>query len=222
MLASGPPRARIARSSSGRGAHPAVSTSAARIAATLPFEVAAGGGPPRFCGAPAAPAPNDTVGGCLLASPPPKTVGQGFFGLSAATADAVSTVVDYLGTVPDVDPARIAIGGTSTGGFIALEATAADARIRAAVIIAACGDHHRFLHLSSLGMNGEPLDLDPTYDRRLREREPIRHAARLTHAALLLVGGTGDPAIPIPCARGTPRPVASRYRRAGGPGRRPV
>src|SRR3989442_5938707 len=42
MLASGPPRARIARSSSGRGAHPAASTSAARIAATLPFEVAAG------------------------------------------------------------------------------------------------------------------------------------------------------------------------------------
>src|SRR5437667_4940973 len=42
MLASGPPRARIARSSSGRGAHPAASTSAARIAATLPFDVAAG------------------------------------------------------------------------------------------------------------------------------------------------------------------------------------
>src|SRR6266481_1853687 len=42
MLTSGPPRARIARSSSGRGAHPAVSTSAARIAGTLPFEVAAG------------------------------------------------------------------------------------------------------------------------------------------------------------------------------------
>src|SRR2546422_11198522 len=41
MLAGGPPRARIARSSSGRGAHPAASTSAARIAATLPFEVAA-------------------------------------------------------------------------------------------------------------------------------------------------------------------------------------
>src|SRR2546422_7496474 len=48
MLVSGPPRARIARSSSGRGAHPAASTSAARIAATLPFELAAGGGSPSF------------------------------------------------------------------------------------------------------------------------------------------------------------------------------
>jgi len=167
----------------------------------------------------ASPAPKNTVGAWLLASPTPKTVGQGYFGLIAANADAVSTVIDYLGTVPDVDPTRIAIGGTSTGGFIALQATAADARIRTAVIIAACGDYHRFLHLSSLGMNGEPLDLDPTYDRRLREREPIRHAARLTHAALLLVSGTEDPAIPISCARDTARIFASAYRRAGVPER---
>jgi len=164
---------------------------------------------------PPEPAPTNTVGAWLLASPTPKTVGQGYFGLIAANADAVSTVIDYLGTVPDVDPERIAIGGTSTGGFIALEATAVDARIRAAVIIAACGDFHRFLHLSSLGMNGAPLDLDPTYDKRLREREPIRHPARLTHAAVLLVSGTEDLAIPISCALETARTFASAYRRAG-------
>src|SRR6266849_3335803 len=238
MLASGPPRARIARSSSGRGAHPAASTSAARIAAPLPFEVAAGRDSPSLgasvplplpfavlCAAclaacvrtapppapttpkdvrivelengfvpvrlevppapagpkpavisllgendtilaagmvvvtyrlnwellkglrpppePAAsPAPKNTVGVWLLASPTPKTVGQAYFGVIAANAGAVSAVIDYLGTVPDVDPARIGIGGTSTGGFIALEATAADARVRAALIIAACGDYH--------------------------------------------------------------------------------
>src|SRR2546427_413346 len=221
MLASGPPRARIARSSSGRGAHPAASTSAARIAAPLPFEVAAGRRSPRFCASlapppppePAAPpAPKNTVGAWLLASPTPKTVGQGYFGLIAANADAVSTVIDYLGTVPDVDPARIAIGGTSTGGFIALEATAADARIRAALIIAACGDYHRFLHLSSLGMKGEPLDLDPAYHKRLREWEPPRHAARPTPPALLLVSGPEDLALPISRARATTPLVASSYR----------
>jgi hypothetical protein len=167
----------------------------------------------------APPAPKNTVGAWLLASPTPKTVGQGYFGLIAANADAVSTVIDYLDSVPDVDPARIAIGGTSTGGFIALEATAAEARIKAAVILAACGDFHGFLHLSSLGMQGEPLDLDPTYDRRLREREPIRHPARLTHAALLLVCGTDDVAIPISCARDTARTFASAYRHAGVPER---
>jgi Prolyl oligopeptidase family len=167
----------------------------------------------------APPAPKNTVGAWLLASPTPRTVGQGYFGLIAANAQAVSTVIDYLGTVPDIDPARIAIGGTSTGGFIALEATAADARIRAAVILAACGDYHRFLHLSSLGMQGAPLDLDPGYDRRLRAWEPIRHPARLTHAALLLVSGTEDLAIPISCARETARTFASAYRRAGVPER---
>ena len=163
-------------------------------------------------------APKNTVGVWLLASPTPKTVGQGYFGVIAANARAVSTVIDYLGTVPDIDPARIAIGGTSTGGFIALEATA-DARIRAAVIIAACGDYHCFLHRSSLAMQGAPLDLDPAYDRRLREREPIRHPAHLTHAAVLLVNGTEDLAIPISCARATARTFARAYRHAGVPQR---
>jgi len=68
-------------------------------------------------------------------------------------------------------------------------------------------------------MNGAPLDLDPTYDKRLREREPIRHPARLTHAAVLLVSGTEDLAIPISCARETARTFASAYRRAGVPER---
>src|SRR2546427_382319 len=236
MLASGPPRARIARSSSGRGAHPAASTSAARIAAPLPFEVAAGRRSPRFCASlapppppePAAPpAPKNTVGAWLLASPTPKTVGQGYFGLIAANADAVSTVIDYLGTVPDVDPSRIAIGGTSTGGFIALEATAADARIRAAGIIAAGGDYPPFLPLSSPGLDREPADPDPTPDPRGAQRLRTARRAFLSGCRLFLRGRSPAPRRPTAPRRAAPSapcrtpPPAARSAWRCGPARPP-
>lgn len=166
------------------------------------------------------PAPGGrTVGVWLLASPTPKTVGQGYFGLIEATAGMVPKVVDYLARLPGVDPTRIAIVGSSTSGFVALEATAREPRLAAAVAIAACGDYHRFLHLSSLAMNGEPLDLAPAYDRQLRAHQPVQHPERLTHAALLMVNGTDDTAVPLVCARETARVFEGAYARAGVPER---
>ena len=58
---------------------------------------------------------------------------------------------------------RVAITGVSTNGFIALQAVAADQRLHAASVIAACGDYQRFLRYSSMGMAGRPLTLDPDY-----------------------------------------------------------
>jgi pimeloyl-ACP methyl ester carboxylesterase len=179
------------------------------------WEVLKGLAPPR----PPEPAPEATVGRWLLASPTPKTVGQGYFSIIETSAGMVRHVVDYLATLPEVDPTRIAIAGTSTTGFTTLEAVAVEPRLAAAVVIAACGDYHRFLHLSSLGMDGAPLDLDPAYDAALRRREPIRHPERLVHVPLLMVNGTDDLAIPVSCARESARVFRAAYARAGVPDR---
>jgi dipeptidyl aminopeptidase/acylaminoacyl peptidase len=127
-------------------------------------------------------------------------------------------VLRYLATLPEVDAARMAIMGSSTKGFAAMRA-AADRRVAAAVLLAACGDYHDFLHHSSLAMKGAPLDLDADYDAQLRRLEPIRHPARFTHAAIVMINGTEDLAVPIACARRTARAFARAYARAGVPER---
>jgi len=88
--------------------------------------------------------------------------------------------------------------------------------ITVAAVANACGDYHTFLAHSSLGLAGEePLDLDPSYDAWLREREAIRHPDRLPPVALLLVNGDRDQAIPIDCARRTAHVLGRAYAQAG-------
>jgi dienelactone hydrolase len=168
----------------------------------------------------AAEPPGPSVGAWLLAAPTAKTVGQSYFGLINHDAtSAIPAVLDYLTTLPEVDPSRIGIEGASTTGFIALEAVAHDPRLAAAVVASACGDYFGFLHRSNLAMAGKPLDLDPAYARRLRGEQPIAHPTRLTHAALLLLNGARDPAVPLACAKRTDVVLRAAYRRAGVPER---
>jgi alpha-beta hydrolase superfamily lysophospholipase len=181
------------------------------------WELLRGLAPPPPPPPPGPPAP--TVGAWLLASPDARTVGQRYFALIAAETAIVRGVVDHAAASADIDAARLGITGSSTRGFVALEATAADPRLRAAVAVAACGDYHRFLALSSLAMRGAPLDLDPTYDGELREREAASHPERLTHAAVLLVNGADDAAVPAGCARETAARLGPAYARAGVPER---
>ena len=169
---------------------------------------------------PAPPPPRNTVGTWLLASPTPKTVGKVFLTLIDYNAQhAIPKVIDHLVTLPEVDPARIGVAGSSTNGFTALQAAAADPRIAAAAVVVACGDYHGFLHRSSLAMNGRRLDLDPAYDAWLREREPIRRPDRLVHAAVLMVNGAEDVAVPAACATRTAHALRRAYARAGVPER---
>lgn len=172
------------------------------------------------------PAPVDpnaprTWGKWLLVSPSPQAIGENYFKLIAGNADIhVPEVLDWLATLPEIDSTRIGIAGISTNGFKAIEAVAVDPRVRAAVVIAASGDYHCFLEKSSLALNGEePVDLAPEYERWLRGREPIRHPKRFVHAAVLMVNGGKDIAVPGACAVETAKVFERAYAAAHVPER---
>jgi dienelactone hydrolase len=167
------------------------------------------------------PTPSEhTVGKAILASPSEDVLGQVYLRSLATTADdVIPKIIDWLVTVPEIDPARLAIVGSSSNGFITLMAAARDRRLVVAVALAACGDYHLFLRDSSLGMAGAPLALDPGYDRWLRTQEIVRHPSRLLHAAVLMVNRNGDPIIPFSCAERTADVLTRAYRRAGVPHR---
>ena len=170
-------------------------------------------------GAPPLPPPADknTVGTWVLASPSAGRLGEHYLGQIAATANiVVPKVLDYLQTVPDVDMSRVAITGVSTNGFIALQAVAADQRLHAASVMAACGDYQRFLRYSSMGMAGRPLTLDPDYAKWVDAQAVINHPRRVVHAAVLMVNRVKDPLIPISCADETDRALRPAYAAAGG------
>jgi dienelactone hydrolase len=169
---------------------------------------------------PKPPPPEHTWGKWLLTSPSPGTIGKGYFEVIANDAThVIPRVLDAVAALPEIDMTRIGIAGTSTTGFTALQAVAADPRIGAAVIGAACGDYHRFLYGSNLAMDGTFLDLDPAYETWLHAVEPDRHPERLVHAAILLLAGDDDPVIPRRCIESTAEVLRRAYAKAGVPER---
>src|SRR5262249_30641235 len=56
--------------------------------------------------------------------------------IAATFARKVSQVLDYLIAEKYTDPARVAVSGTSRGGFVAFHCAAADARIRQVIAFA--------------------------------------------------------------------------------------
>lgn len=167
-------------------------------------------------GAPPTPLPAEhSVGKWVLASPSADVLGERYLRDIAATATVyVPAVINWLETVPEIDATRIGMAGGSTNGFITLQAVAADRRIRAAVAIAACGDYHRFLRYSSMGMGDAPLDLAPAYNQWIQSQEIVRNPHQVVHAALLMVNRVDDQVIPISCADETARVLEQAYRRA--------
>lgn len=167
----------------------------------------------------AAPADPDARAGLWLLAGRPEVVGRAYFAYVAAAATrAVPAVLDWLEAEPGVDPERIAIAGSSTHGFVVLEALSREPRLFAGAARAACGDYHGFLAKSALALaddprwvrEGEPA-LDPDYSAELRAREPFRHAARFPPRPLLLLAGSEDPAIPVECALRTAEVLGEAY-----------
>lgn len=178
----------------------------------------------------AKPAPDpaaNAVGRWLLAAPRPGLVGSNFFAaIRASAAGTVPRVVDLLESVPEIDPERIAIAGSSTDGFVALEALIVEPRLAAGVLRVACGDYHAFLRSSTLALDDDPrwlpggkLELDPDYEAKLDAQEPIRHADALPPRPVLMLNGTADRAVPFACAERTAHVLHDAYARAGVPER---
>jgi dienelactone hydrolase len=163
---------------------------------------------------------NLAAGAWLLAGPSQATLGRQFFSTIVHEATTViPQVLDHLVRLPHVDAGRIGIAGSSTSGFRALAAMAAEPRLAAAAVVAACGDYHAFLQHSPLGAAGKQLALDPTFDRWLREHAPVSHPDRLVHGAVLMLNGASDLAVPLRCAEQSAAVFRRAYGRAGVPER---
>jgi pimeloyl-ACP methyl ester carboxylesterase len=128
-------------------------------------------------------------------------------------------VLDWLATQPEVDMRRLGIVGASTNGFVTLQALAAEPRLRAAVVIAACADYECFLRNSSMGLQGKPLALAPSYAAWVHEQDVLYAPQRVVHAALLMLNRTGDELIPYACAEETARVLRQAYAKADAPER---
>ncbi len=175
--------------------------------------------PPTALAPPTPPGPN-TVGQWVLASPSADVLGWRYLaGIVAEATIVVPSVLDYLAGVHEIDPTRLGIVGVSTTGFVALQATAADPRLVATAVLAACGDYETFLRYSAMGLGGTPLALAPDYHAWLHRWAPVHHPERLTHAAVLLVHRPRDHLIPVRCAQRTARAVRRADTRAGTPDR---
>ncbi len=166
---------------------------------------------------------DEAVGEWLLRAPRPGIVGRGWFGFITQDAEhSLPRVLDVLARNPFVDAARISIAGSSTTGFIALQAMVRERRLGSAVVQVACGDYFRFLRSSRLAFaddsrwtSGDTLPLDPDYAAELARIEPVRDAARLPPRPLLLMTGARDRAIPRACVEHTATALRAAYAAAG-------
>lgn len=176
---------------------------------------------------PPEPESGERVGAWLLSSPRPGIIGRAYFGLITTSAEqSVPDVLDLLAGIPEVDPDRIAIAGSSTQGFVALQALQHDRRLAAAVVRVACGDYFAFLRASTLALANDPrwlpdgrLPLDADYEAELRARQPIDHADAYPPRPLLLMAGRDDVVMPYACVESTEQALGAAYARAGVPDR---
>ena len=156
-------------------------------------------------------AKENTVGVWMLASPRPGIIGRSYFRfIRANSARLIPRVIDGLLSTGEVDVDQIGFSGSSTAGFIVLEAMADDPRVSASVVRAACGEYNHFLRSSSLALNNEArwlplgkLRLDSDYSDELALREPVGRAELYPPRPLLMLNGDRDAAIPLACVRPT-------------------
>lgn len=118
-------------------------------------------------------------------------------------SEDVGAAVDFLASVPDVDPDRIAVLGLSIGGSAAIHAAGSDPRIRAVVTVGSFA-HPRDAMLA-MGLGSPVLALGMPLAFRLAEWRvgasfddlaPERHAMRVA-GRLLVIHGEDDRIVPV-------------------------
>lgn len=170
---------------------------------------------------------DESVGAWLLRAPRPGIVGRAYFQLITNESDrSLPAVLEHLRTHPDIDPGRIAITGSSTSGFTALQALAEQPDLALGVVQVACGDYPTFLRSSQLALDDQDrwlvdgeIVLDADYATYLDSIDPIGRAANFPPRPLLLISGAQDRAIPAECVAKTAEQLGRAYEDAGTPNR---
>jgi dienelactone hydrolase len=98
--------------------------------------------------------------------------------------DDILAALDFLARRPDVDPARIYLGGHSTGGTLALLTAASGARVRGIFAFGPIDDVSRY------GKTGTALD--GASGQELWMRNPVSFMARIGVPTLVIEGAEGN------------------------------
>lgn len=120
---------------------------------------------------------------------------------------AALRAVTLASTLPEVDPDRLAITGTSRGGTMSWIANGIDTRLKLAIPVATGGDIVRaldhggwanYLYWNETGCPGMP----PEFYDFARYYDPIHYAGR-QHGAVVLIVGAQDEFFPLYCTKTT-------------------
>src|SRR5205814_7983443 len=103
--------------------------------------------------------------------------------------------LDYLETVPEVDPKRIGFYGVSMGGILGALAAGLDTRFRAPVLVTAGGDYGAFLENSdALKQATAGTLLTPELVRQIMaDVDPVNFVGHISPRPVLMQNGKTDP-----------------------------
>jgi uncharacterized protein len=114
---------------------------------------------------------------------------------SGAAVDDVLAMADLLAVHPDVDAERVAVRGSSLGGFLAISAAAQTTEIAGVIAICPAGEDHlaRGVRQGRFEMRvGDPLGLEAW----LTAQDVMAAVERISGRPLILLHAEGDTQIP--------------------------
>jgi len=116
------------------------------------------------------------------------------------TVPAAMLALDYLERRGDVDPTRIVLAGGSFGALFAPALAAADERVSAVAIFFGAGDLHALIDANlELAWPLKPI-ISWLGSVLVSPLEPLKYVHRISPRPVFMLNGTGDRAMPEPCA----------------------